>query len=169
MSSREITMRLAGIEAVHLDSLLAQLTAAIADAEEKPDPAVARLTPTPYPEDPAAAEEFTSATSDDLLDRRAADAAVVREALAPALPSDDGADDAPPEHVDIAIRLRDVDAWLRALNALRLVIATRLGVATEETLHDSADPRFAVYDWLAYRLEGLIAIADAAEVPEEEL
>lgn len=167
MSTREITLRIAGIEGIHLDNLLAQLTAAIAASEEKPDPAVARFTPTPYPEDPAAAEEFTTATRDELLDRRAADAAVVREALAPHLPTDDESGDEPPEHIDIIIRHRDLDAWLRALNALRLVIATRLGITTDEIPGDSADPRSAVYDWLAYRLDRLIAIADATDEAED--
>lgn len=168
MSTRDLTLRLSSIECLHLDDLLAQLTAAIAASEEKPDPAVARFTPTPYPEDPAAAEEFTAATRDELLDRRTADAAIVREALAPLLPADEGPGDEPPENIDIIIRHRDLDAWLRALNSLRLVIATRLGITTDEVAGDSADPRFAVYDWLAYRLDELIAIADAAEEADEE-
>jgi hypothetical protein len=39
------------------------------------------------------------------------------------------------------------------------VLATRLGIVDEDAL-DEDDPRRGVYDWLGYRLEGLIQSAD---------
>ena len=45
---------------------------------------------------------------------------------------------------------------MRTLTAIRLVIASRLGIEDEDD-RDEDDPRFGVYDWLGYRLEGLHA------------
>jgi hypothetical protein len=41
---------------------------------------------------------------------------------------------------------------------VRLVMATRLGITTEEEQDD--DPRFGVYNWLGFRLEGLLQAID---------
>ncbi len=54
----------------------------------------------------------------------------------------------------------DLQAWLRTLAAIRLVLATRLGIKTEDD-HDEDDPRFGIYDWLGYRLDGLVRAAEA--------
>ena len=53
-----------------------------------------------------------------------------------------------------------IDAWLRTLTALRLVIANRLGIESDDDTHDPEDPRYGVYDWLGYRLDGLVRAAD---------
>lgn len=162
MKGREIRLRLAPIEGLHLAGLVQHLTEIIAAAEDSPDPGVARLTPNPYPEDAEAAADFTTATRDDLLDRRIADAAVVGRALE-MIADDDGAD-----HIDVVIQPNELDSWLRTLTALRLVIATRLGITDDDEDRDPDDPRFGVYDWLAFRLDGLIAIADGLDdVPED--
>lgn len=161
MTARTISFRLAPIEVQHLAALIDQLTEVIAAADKHPDPAVDRLVPAPYPDDPDAAEAFAAATRDDLLDRRTADAAIVRGALSPFIDGDDDPDDER-EHVDVAIRVVDIDSWLRTITALRLVIAGRLGITIDDE-HDIDDPRFGVYDWLAYRLDGLIAIADGLD------
>ncbi|GAA1526064.1 hypothetical protein HD600_002784 [Microbacterium ginsengiterrae] len=161
MTERSVIYRLARIEIEHLLGLVDDLMTVIEDADQSIDPAVERLVPSPYPDDVEATLEFSSATRDDLLDRRTADAAVVRRAL---LPLADEAVPGPPEadQVSVSIPQHDMDAWLRTLTALRLVIATRLGI-TDDDEHDAADVRFGVYDWLAYRLDGLIAIADAMD------
>ena len=170
VSVPEISLRLALIEAQHLSGLVDQLTSAIAAADETIDPAIARLTPAPYPDDAEAAREFAAATRDDLLDRRTADAAVVRRALGPFLNTDTAAPDGAgpaPEHIDVSIRRIDIDSWLRTLTALRLVLATRLRI-TDDDQYDDEDPRFGVYDWLGYRLDGLVEIADALDAPRGE-
>ena len=163
MNTHQFPFRVALIEAQHLAELIDELTVVIAAADDAPDPAVTRLTPAPYPDDADASAEFAAATRDDLLDRRTADAAVVRRALDPFVDSEDDAlPQESPEQIDILIRRGEIDAWLRTLTALRLVIATRLGVTADDE-HDLDDPRFGVYDWLAYRLDGLVAIADAMD------
>ncbi|WP_194419702.1 DUF2017 family protein [Microbacterium abyssi] len=173
MSVSEIRLSLAPIEGLHLAGLVDQLTDVIAAADDLPDPGVARLTPDPYPEDAEASAEFTTATRDDLLDRRTADAAVVRRALDAfvddEIADDDESEDDEPDHIDVVIRRGELDSWLRTLTALRLVIATRLGITDDDEERDPDDPRFGVFDWLAFRLDGLIAIADGLDdVPEDD-
>lgn len=160
MTSPDLHLPLALIEGRHLANLVDQLTAVIGAADDAPDAAVARLVPDPYPDDPDAASEFAAATRDDILDRRTADAAVVRRALEPFTDAVPRATDE--DHLDVVIRAQEIDSWLRTLTALRLVVATRLGI-TDDDAHDPDDARFGVYDWLAFRLEGLIAIADAMD------
>ena len=48
-----------------------------------------------------------------------------------------------------------VSAWLRTLTSVRLVMATRLGIVDDDDERPD-DPRFGVYDWLGFRLEGLL-------------
>lgn len=170
MNVDRVAFRLARIEADHLSALVGQLAAAITAADETADPAIDRLTPAPYPDDAAASAEFATATRDDLLDRRSADAAVVQRALEPVLDrGDSDSTDAAAQQLEIPIRRGEIDAWLRTLTSLRLVIATRLGITAADDEHDPEDERFGVYDWLAYRLDGLVAIADALdELPEDE-
>lgn len=146
-------MRLAGVESQHLTTLIDQFLELLRDTELGTDVALGRLTPAVYPDDAEASAEFAAATSTDLLDRRAADARVVRAALAP-LTVDDEA--------ELAVAASELDPWLRTLTALRLVIASRLGIENGSA-HDPDDPRFGVYDWLGYRLEVLVEAADALD------
>jgi hypothetical protein len=144
------------IEAQQLASLVDQFLDLLRDTEIGEDAALDRLTPSVYPQDPDASAEFADATSADLLDRRAADARVVREALRV------GPDDTGTVPGDLTIRAADVDAWLRTLAALRLVIASRLGVE-DDPAPDPEDPRLGVYEWLGYRLDLLVEAADALD------
>lgn len=66
-------------------------------------------------------------------------------------------EDAEPQTVTVTIA--DLDAWLRTLAALRLVLAERLGVVDND-VSSLEDPRLTVYDWIGYRLEHLIDLAD---------
>ena len=63
------------------------------------------------------------------------------------------------EQVEIRLEPSDVQAWMRTLAAIRLVLAERLGIAGPED-HDESDPRFGIYDWLGYRLHGLVTAVD---------
>lgn len=159
----DLTVTMTRIEAAHLMGLLGQFLDVLnASAPgDSSDPAVRRLTPDAYPEDDDASAEFRAMTQSDLLERRHGDAHAVLAALAVA-----GAD---PEAVteensldSLSLPLDGDDAasWLRSLAALRLVLAERLGITAEDD-HDSSDPRFTIYDWLGYRLDGLIQQIDA--------
>lgn len=159
MTGRVVLLPLARIEGRHLADLVDQFADLLHETEAEHDPGIARLTPDLYPDDPDASAEYARATADDLLDRRIADARVVRAGLQNFVDGD--GDDLDP--LDVVIAEDDLDAWLRALAALRLVIATRLGVTEGADDHDPDDPRFGVYDWLGYRLDGLIEAADARD------
>jgi uncharacterized protein DUF2017 len=121
------------------------------------DPAVARLLPDPYPDDPAASADYRRRTYDDLLARkRSAAQRVLAQLPAPGeatLISEDAAQD-----------------WLTTLNDLRLVLGTRLGVTDEESSDDlermaSDEPTRAVvtlYMFLAELIDQLVRALSVA-------
>ncbi len=155
-----LRLEMSMLEAATLTDLVQQFTDLVTDAEDDrlADPAIARLVPDAYRDDPGAADEFRHLTQDDLLDRRRDEAAIVlatlqRDGTALRAADLDRAD----AQTDLVVELDEaaVTAWLRTLNSLRLVIATRLGVV-DDSDHDSHDPRFGVYDWLGQRLYGLV-------------
>ncbi|UJP11147.1 DUF2017 domain-containing protein [Microbacterium sp. KUDC0406] len=159
MSEHTVVLPLAVIEGQHLIALLDEFLLLAESPTRDADAALQRLTPNAYPDDEAASQEYSALTRGDLLDRRVEEAALVRADLA----AFDGEDDHGRED---AMRPRDavipgdhLDAWLRTITALRLVLASRIGIETADT-HDPDDPRYGVYDWLGYRLEGLIQAAD---------
>ncbi|MGW8483895.1 DUF2017 family protein [Microbacterium sp. NPDC055903] len=161
MTARTIVLPLAVFECAHLGRLIDELRGMLTDdaAERVDDPAIDRLTPDAYPEDAEASLTFTQATRDELLDRRAADAAIVKAALAP---FDEAAEELSEREAlrtcDIVVGEADVDPWLRTLTALRLVIAARLGIVDDD--QDGDGPLRGVYDWLGFRLESLVQAAD---------
>ena len=158
MSTKEIVLPLALLEGAHLARLVDEFGELMRDRSAD-DPAVRRLTPSAYPEDREAARAFSDSTRDELLDRRLSEAAAVRTALAPFdVEIDALSEEAALEPRDLVIAEDDLVAWLRTLTAIRLVIAERLGITTEE--HRSDDGRSDIYDWLGYRLEVLIQAAD---------
>ncbi|REJ04740.1 DUF2017 family protein [Microbacterium bovistercoris] len=159
MSARTIVLPLAQIEGQHLIALLDEFLLLVDAPERDEDAALQRLTPTAYPDDDEASQEYAMLTRGDLLDRRSQDAALVRADLA-VFEREDGLtrrDAMRPR--DAVIAGDHLDAWLRTLTALRLVLATRIGITSADA-HDPDDERFGVYDWLGYRLEGLIQAAD---------
>lgn len=120
--------------------LLSELEALLDDAD---DPAVRRLFPPAYidAEDDA---QYRSLVRDQLVAGRSSALAVVRKTL----------------DKDVLSR-EEADAWLRALNDLRLVLGTRLDVS--EDLHfddlDLREPRgrdLAVYAYLSSLQEQLV-------------
>jgi len=159
---RLVVLELTRMEAAHLAGLVNQFAELLdASGPSSTDPAIARLVPDAYADDTEAAQEFRDLTERDLLDRRRRDAEVVLESLHdPAtLPGDaEPGDDALIELVDVRLDPDLLQAWLRCLAAIRLVLATRLEIRTEED-HDVGDPRFGVYEWLGYRLDGLVNAA----------
>lgn len=157
----KVLMEISVLEAAHLTDLVEQFAALIADTVDDPaldDPAIRRLVPDAYRDDPSAAAEFRELTQDDLLDRRRDDAGLVLTTLqrdGVTLRPQTVADDATEAFV-VELDGTTVAAWLRTLASIRLVMATRLGIASEDDRGDPDDPRFGVYDWLGFRLEGLL-------------
>ena len=163
MSDRMISVELARIEGAHLADLVSQF-AGLLDNDDSSvagqDPAVLRLVPDGYA-DPEAAREFRSLTEKELLSRRSDDAIVVLASLAVIgdLP-DDPDDPRLVEPVHIFLDADEANAWLRTLAAVRLVLATRLGIVNDDD-HAHDDPRFGIYDWLGFRLDGLVRAIDS--------
>ncbi|MGI6877634.1 DUF2017 family protein [Microbacterium sp. gxy059] len=166
MSDPLVILTLTRIEATHLRDLVGQFSELVTEQPTAGDPAVQRLTPDAYPDDPDASTDFRHVTRSELLGRRAHDAATVSadldriekaeldEALSP---------------VDVAIAAEHLDPWLRTLAALRLVLASRLGIASDDDAErDEEDPRVALYNWLGYRLEGLIQVAEQREDGDQD-
>ncbi|MCK9877658.1 DUF2017 domain-containing protein [Frankia sp. AgPm24] len=114
------------------------------------DPALSRLLPDPYPDDPMASGDFRRRRTDDLLARKREAA---RRVLA-AVPA--------PGRVLVLDETAAQD-WLTTLNDLRLVLGTRLGLtdddSTGELEHLAADdprrPLAAVYGFLTELLDDL--------------
>ena len=163
MSGREnVVLELSRLEAGHLADLVGQFLELVDDGAARElgsqaDPAIVRLVPDAYPDDRRAGREFRELTADALLQRRADDARVVLATIGAGTTTDAAAADALEPHV-VRLDAETIDAWLRTLAALRLVLASRLGIE-DESDHREGDPRFGVYDWLGYRLAGLVDAA----------
>jgi hypothetical protein len=135
---------------------LAALVGIGEDAEEPDDPALLRLLPDAYPDDPDASREFRRLTQDGLRARKLANAISVLESL----------------HTDskrIVLDQVQAHAWLTSLTDLRLVLGDRLGIsddpASQEWDEDELadDPRaglLAIYDWLGYLQETLVRVLE---------
>lgn len=142
-------------EAQVLRQCVAELAALLADDPDTDDPAVERLFPDVYPEDPEQAAEFRRLTEDDLKAAKLEQAKNVLSALL-----DSGGE----VHLDE----ETADVWLRALTDVRLALGTRLGVSDETDIQaeldeavgrDPSSPRVAqlsVYAYLTFLQESLV-------------
>lgn len=137
-----------------LGRLCDQLERLLQREDPASDPAMARLFPAAYPDDPLRELEFERMTGDDLTLRRLASLRTVRASL----------------RADLLDQEQSL-AWLGTLNDVRLVLASRLEVTEESTAADFSDPddasSFEVYQLMG-ALQGrlLFAIDPAIEEPE---
>jgi hypothetical protein len=166
-SGGRVCLRMGGEEASVVRLLVGQLLDLIGDAGEPEafegmpdlrlsdntevpeDPVLARLFPDAYREDQGASAEFRRYTEGSLREGKREAAETVLRTLG--------------EGGKVYLDAEQSQAWLRALNDLRLALGTRLDI-TEETLEqmrsfDWDDPRnagYAAYDWLTYLQESLV-------------
>jgi hypothetical protein len=134
--------------------LLRSLPAQLKELLASDDPALERLFPPAYADDPDRNADYQRLMHDELLDHRRA-AADVMEATIDADRLDEG----------------QLVAWLSAINDLRLVLGTRLDVTEdmygeEMPEDDPRAPAFAVYSYLGW-LEEQVVDALAAGLPDE--
>jgi hypothetical protein len=127
-------------EIILLRDLLDELAGLLVDPD---DPALRRLFPQAH-DDPESEEQYRSLVREQLVTGRSKAVAVVRETLG-----------------NETLDADEADAWLRALNDLRLVLGTRLDV-TEDLDYENIDlnePRgrdLAVYGYLTWLQEQLV-------------
>lgn len=140
---------------------MASLAALIGNDPDPDDPAVERLFPDVYPEDPVQQAEFRRFTEADL---RAAKLAQARTVLSDLLETGG----------EVRLTEERAEVWLRALTDVRLALGTRLGVADDTDIEGEIDaavgrnpdsPRvmqLTVYVYLTYLQESLVgALMDA--------
>ena len=133
-----------------LASIAPQVRRMLEEADTQDDVAVSRLFPVAYSEESDAEREteYRLLAQEELRTSHDAALAVLESsAQADRLDAD------------------QANAWMRALNSIRLVLGTRLGVTEEgeERPHDRDDPRmaaFAVYDFLTALQAELIDALD---------
>ncbi len=128
---------------------------------ESDDPALDRLFPVAYRDDPDASAEFRQYTRSGLVDTKTAKAGAVAAALLGGSGDDGG-----------TIELTDDEAerWLPVLTDLRLIVAERLGIrADDDPVPD--DALGEVYDWLgqlqAYLIDAIEELAAARDEAAE--
>jgi hypothetical protein len=140
-SDGAVRLRLPDEERTLLRALPSQLERLL---DEPDDPSLRRLFPAAY-EDAADEDEYRRLTRDELLEG-------CRRALATLAATADRD----------RLTAEEAEAWLAALNALRLVLGTRLDVREDTPFEavDPGDPRaqeIAIYLYLSWLQEQLVA------------
>ena len=126
------------------------------------DPVLQRLLPDAYRDDEADAADFRRLTERSLTSAKVENAEVVLSSLiagglAPGVPDADAA------KVEVELDVAEVQAWLKSLNDVRLSLAVRLGIETDEDAqligHSEDESKAAmaeIYNWLGYVQESLV-------------
>ena len=135
------------------------------------DPVLQRLLPDAYRDDPEDAGEFRRFTERSLTSAKVLNAETLIGSLVDGgltfgdLPDDLMGSDGDP--VEVELDADEVQAWLRALTDVRLSLAVRLGIETDEDTYlvaQSEDDAIAamsdIFDWLGYVQETLVAALD---------
>jgi hypothetical protein len=138
-------------EAAILGELAGQVAELIQIADPA-DPAVARLLPDAYRNDPEAAAEFRRFTQADLGERKVRNATTIIGGLGPA-----AAAVAP---TTVTLSAGDAQAWLRGLGDIRLSLASRLGVTEDGAPDDAPIGLVDLYDWLGFVQDSLVRAVD---------
>jgi Domain of unknown function (DUF2017). len=117
------------------------------------DPVLARLLPDAYRGDADAASEFRRFTEDSLAARKIQNAITVTESLERATALDGAG------QTEVALDAPTVQSWLRCLTDIRLTVAARLGIESDEDEGADDDESLMlrdVYDWLGFVQGSLI-------------
>ncbi|MGJ9413379.1 DUF2017 domain-containing protein [Aeromicrobium sp. CF4.19] len=129
------------------------------------DPVLRRLLPNAYTEDAEDAAEFRRFTEKSLASTKVAHAERVIASLADGGLAPVGEEAT--EAVEVELDEASVQAWLRSLTDIRLSIAVRLGIETDEDAliaqhsdDEAVSAMSDVYDWLGYVQESLVVSLD---------
>jgi len=148
-------------EAALISQLAGQVADLLAPSEfVSTDPAMIRLLPDAYADDPEAADEFRRFTADELSERKVRNAATVMSDLV-----DVATAEGP---IEILLDPESVQAWVRSLTDIRLVLAVRLGITNdsdagwdEESENEELLVLGEVYDWLGWVQDSLVTALEA--------
>jgi Domain of unknown function (DUF2017) len=144
----EFELRLDPKEREILRGLPDQLRNLIENEDPTSDPAMARLYPPAYLDDPIRNLEYERLAGDDLTSQRLSSISAM-----------EGSIDAD------RLTEEQILSWLSVLNDLRLVLGTRLEITEETTEDDYApdDPRvstFALYAYLTWLVDAVVSALD---------
>jgi hypothetical protein len=137
-------VRIPGSERDVLRALPDQLRRLLDEGDPAEDPALRRLYPSAYLDDPVAAAEFDGFVRDDLTEQRMK----AIETMARTIDS-------------THLGEEEVLAWLGAINDLRLVLGVRLAVTEESEPGDfegdeETEGTYAVYAYLSFLEEDIV-------------
>jgi hypothetical protein len=133
-----------------------EVVALLTDGFDRGDPVVGRLFPDVYPQHPEASTEFHRYTEGELKTGKIDQAG----AILAALPSSGGG--------EVKLDMESAEAWLRALNDVRLALGVRLEIQEETSLESELDEavlrdptssrvfQLSVYAYLGYLQESLL-------------
>ena len=144
----DFELRLTPDERTILRGLPDQLRNLIENEDPTSDPAMARLYPPAYDDDPIRNLEFERMAGDDLTSQRLSSINAMEGSIDADLLSEE-----------------QLLSWLGVLNDLRLVLGTRLEITEETTEEDFAagDPRastFALYGYLTWLVDAIVRALD---------
>lgn len=141
-----------------LSSLAAQVSELLESRSARDsDPAMLRLLPDAYPDDADASAEFRRFTANGLAERKVANASHVVADLAAASRATSA--------TAVKVDAQAAQAWLRTLTDIRLTIASRLGIESDDDeplLSGGMDQPALVdlYDWLGFVQGSLVDSLD---------
>lgn len=140
---------------------LASVINAGAPGTEPEDPVLARLLPSAYRDDFEDAADFRRLTERSLAEKKMQNSKFLIDSLI-AHGLDIDAEDGPA--IEVELDEAGAMAWLSALNDIRLALAIRLGIETEEDMDSLAESEdedvlalMDVYEWLGMTQETLVA------------
>lgn len=159
----------AGFETMEIDLLRLATTQladlldeAVADPDDAAgDPAIARLLPDAYRDDPEAAAEFRRFTADGILEQKVQNAHAVLASLDSAA---GGGTTGGSQLVVVSLNSAAVQSWLRTLTDLRLTLAERLRITADGVQHEAgaeAQLLREIFDWLGMVQESLVTALDS--------
>lgn len=127
------------------------------------DPVLQRLLPDAYRDDPEDAAEFRRFTEQALSTAKVRNAEAMIGSLIDGGLSFDPADAESNHQIEVELDPPTVQAWLRALNDIRLSLAIRLGIDSDEDVmligrseDEGIHAMAEIYDWLGFVQESLV-------------
>lgn len=135
-------------EALLLQNLASQVSSLLREGSAT-DPALVRLLPDAYPEDHEASAEFRRFTASGLIDRKVDNADSVLLTLSSAI-----------ETSEVRLDADEAQAWLRCLTDIRLTLASRLGIVSDDHESSSDSVLQELYDWIGFIQNSLVEAVD---------